>query len=666
MQVYQVPGHAFVWLIVAAALAVAPHLFTAPLWLSALVIALLCWRVLVHRGLARLPGRLVRTVILLGAVVGTLYSFGTVLGPEAGVALLIAAFALKLLEMFRLRDAYVAILLCYFVVATGLLLYQNLLMALYVLLALVCTTAALTGVSQAEAGVRVWRPLRTATVLTLQALPLTVVLFLMVPRVAPLWDLPLGKQQARTGISDSMAPGEVSQLSMSRELAFRVEFDGPLPPPRQRYWRGLTYERFDGRRWSQIDSARIWFPPGPRPDWVQALAAARTGESHRYRVIQEPSGRRWLFTLGVPFTEATGIGIGRDYRLVSEQPLHVRRAFEVESWPTMPRALALDPWERERNLQLPPASNPRAAALARQWRAEAGSDAAFIQRVLGWFNQAPFHYTLEPPRLDSDPVDGFLFGTRRGFCEHYASSMAFMLRAAGIPARIVAGYQGGEPSRVGDHLLIHQYDAHAWVEAWLPQEGWREFDPTAMVAPERIEFGLREALAGGAGAAEVFGGLVDMPLLTQLRHLADYMEYSWARWVLGYDSGRQRDLLRRWLGSTDPLRVGIALAAAVLGLMLVMGLWMLWRTRQPGLSWQQKDYWQLYRLLERHGVALHPALDARGLAREAARQRPALATLLDEWARRHEALVYAADGDAADAAARDELRQARRVIRRAL
>lgn len=670
-RVYQVPQHAFLWLMVGAALAVAPHLIAGPPWLLALVLALGGWRLLVQRGRLRMPGKVIRVAVLAVAVVATLYTYGTVLGPQAGVTLLICAFMLKLLEMFRLRDAYVAIVLSYFVLATVLLLYQGIFSALYVVVALAVVTAALIGINRAEAGVRAGSHFGYASVIALQALPLMLVLFVLVPRVNPLWDLPQAEPRARTGISDSMAPGEVSDLSLSRELAFRVEFEGAVPPPPLRYWRGLTYSWFDGRRWTQAAPQGLprrellWFGDGAVPDWVRALREQRQGPEYVYRITQEPTGRPWLFTMAVPFPQSPGVGLVRDYRLLNEEDLLSVRALRVTSYPAMPRHGPLPDWERSLNLQLPVDASPRARALAQRWRAEAVDDQAYVRRVLNWYREEEFHYTLQPPRLGEQPVDEFLFRTRRGFCEHFASSMAVLLRAAGIPARIVAGYQGGEMNALGSHMLVHQYDAHAWVDAWLPGRGWVELDPTAMVAPERIERGLREALGAEGGGLGFNTGGATAGLGMRLRHLADYVQFSWTKWVLGYNTTTQTALLERLLKEVSPLRIAMALAASVLSLMLVMATWMMWRNRRPGLAWWQREYWQMYRLLERHGVAVAPSLDARGLARQAAIVRPGARDALLAWLRLYERVVYAT-GEAQPRTLHRELRRQRRSVASAL
>jgi protein-glutamine gamma-glutamyltransferase len=651
-RVYQVPHHAFGWLVAGTFMAALPHLIHGPLWLRILLPATVLGRILIQRGRLPMPGRVLRVSLLGGVLLGTLYTHGTVLGPDAGTCLLVAAFALKLLEMVRLRDAYVLLVLGYFVLATTFLFYQGPIASLYVLLSMLCLTAALPGINHPEAGARAWRHFRLALVMLLQAVPLMLLLFVLVPRISPLWSLEFSQERSRTGMSDSMAPGEVSHLSQSRELAFRVEFEGAVPPPAERYWRGLTYAWFDGRRWSQARPQEIsqedyvWFPasPQPRPDWVATLMAARgeaaaRGPVYRYRVVQEPSRRNWLYALAVPFADDTRLGLVRDLRLVSREELNQRRDYRVTSYPALRSSMPMSPADEAISLQLPEGFNPRAREMARRWYREAGSAEAYANRLLRWFREESFYYTLEPPLLGEHTVDEFLFGSRRGFCEHYASAFAFMMRAAGVPARIVAGYQGGELNPVGNHLRVHQYHAHAWTEIWLPGSGWVEVDPTAAVAPSRIEMGPEAALQDDP-LADFQGIMRDLPWLQQLSNRFDYVQFIWQKWVLDYDESSQLSLLQRWLGDVSPARIGMALAAGAAVLLLPVALWVLLRRRGPGRTPMQREYRAMLKQLRGRGLVLSDDLPPRRLVREAGGQWPAARPVLKKWGRAFEESVY--------------------------
>ncbi len=647
-RVYQVPRHAFPWLISGALLASLPHMIRAELWLSVVVPLLLFWRIMIQRGRFAMPGKLVRGMLLLGLAGATLYSHGTLLGPDAGVTLLVAAFSLKMLEMFRLRDAYVVIILACFVLATAFLFSTGPVITIYIGLVLVLVVAALIGINHPESGVSPWGHLRLSATMVGQAVPLMLVFFLLVPRLPPLWNLKVEQQQGKTGMSDSMAPGEISRLSRQSELAFRVEFDGEVPPPSLRYWRGLTYGWFDGRRWSQavppaLDRQEyVRFPNGPSPQWYLQLLADRGEAAWKYRVVMERTGRQWLYAMSVPFSEKVDVGLARDLRLVRRTDLETTYDYRVSSY-MMPVALeGLTEWERQFYVTLPAGSSPRASAMAQQWRAESTSDAEYTNRLLRWLNEEEFYYTLEPPLLGQHTVDDFLFRTRRGFCEHYASSFAFLLRAAGIPARIVAGYQGGQLNPIGNHLQVRQYDAHVWVEAWLPEQGWVELDPTAAVAPARIEQGLEQALAGfneqtETGLAAV---LRNNPLLARLGYLMDYIEFGWAKWVLGYNQQSQLEFLSRWLGRVTPERMVMALAALGGAVMSVMLIWMLWRARRPGLMWWQREYRAMLRLMRKRGLYPPAHLPPSQVIASAAQRYPQAAAALQDWQHCYEAAVY--------------------------
>src|SRR5690554_98372 len=678
-RVYQVPRHAFPWLLATVLLASLPHLWRGPVWLAITVPLLLGWRLLIQRGWLSMPGQLLRVPLLIGLVGATIYSHGTLLGPEAGVTLLVAAFALKMLEMFRLRDAYVVIILACFVLATAFLFARDPLTTLYIGVVLVVVVAALIGINHPESGVSSWRHLRPAALMVAQALPLMLVLFILVPRMPPLWNLQVNQQQAKTGMSDSMAPGEISRLSRNSALAFRVEFAGDVPSPAARYWRGLTYGFFDGRRWSQALPPQIksqdyvHFTQGASaavaPEWYQQLLAARGSEPQwRYQVVMERTGQQWLYALSVPFSDRPEIGLARDMRLLSRTDIETTFSYQVDSYQMAVEPAELSAWQREFYTALPEQGNSRAREMAQRWRAEATGNGAFITRLLLWFNQEPFYYTLEPPLLGDNTVDDFLFRSRRGFCEHYASSFAYLLRAAGIPTRIVAGYQGGELNPLGSHLLVRQYDAHVWVEAWLPGQGWVEFDPTAAVAPTRIEQGLEAALSGtGESAFSGFAStLRGIPLLMRLEFLADYIEFGWAKWVLGYNQKNQLEFLSRWLGEVTPKRMVIALAVTGGSILLVMLLWMLWRLRQPRLVWWQREYQQMHRLLNDHGVPVAAHMTAAQISRATASRYPAAQQPLKDWLRCYETVAYRRNGIIDSVTLQRQLRTLRQQVRRRL
>jgi transglutaminase-like putative cysteine protease len=563
-----VPGSALALLLVAQGAAVLPH--AARLSPLLLLVWLLCvlWRLQVFRGRWHFPPTVVKAGLVLLAGVGVALAYRRPFALEPAVALLVVAFALKLLETRSRRDGFVLVLQGYFVVAAELLFEQGMATAARQLCTVALLTAALVALHDGGRARAATESLRTAAVLLLQAIPLTVVMFLFFPRIAPLWSVPLAEGAGRTGIAETMAPGDIARLGRSDELAFRVEFEGAVPPPRELYWRVLTYSRYEDG---------VWSPGGGVPGDVRLVqwggrvperwsAVPEDAPALRYAVVAEPTRRPWLYALDLALPRTPGTGLGRDFRLLSREPVTARLRYAVESRPGAVLDPELPAWLRIRETRLPSTGEPRSRAFLAALVAEHGRGEALVAALLAHFREAPFRYTLTPPTLTGDRIDGFLFDTRAGFCAHYAGAFVYLLRLAGVPARVVAGYQGGELNPVGDHLVVRQYDAHAWAEVWFEGRGWVRVDPTAAVAPGRIESGAEAALAQGAGeAASPFRGAFWRSLgwAMDALYFLDSLEHRWNVLVLAYDADRQSRVLRDLLGALTPLRV--ALGAAVAG-----------------------------------------------------------------------------------------------------
>ncbi|MCO6056931.1 DUF3488 and transglutaminase-like domain-containing protein [Pseudomonas sp. MOB-449] len=603
------------WLLVAQVLVILPHLPYLPLWIIAMWLGCAGWRVQIFRMRAQYPSGVIKAALILAVALGVFLSRGTLVGLEAAVVLLVAVFILKLVELRTQRDALVLVLLGFFTQVTAYLFNDSMLAALYSLLPLCALLAALVGLQQSRFAERPLVPLRAAGSLLLQAVPLMLLLFLFFPRLGPLWSLPLPNDQGVTGLSDAMSPADIAELSRSGELAFRASFEGPVPPMSQLYWRALTLERFDGRRWSQSLAAHQ----------VQSADWSRQGEPLRYSIVMQPSGKPWLFGLDVAETGEAGVRAMADFRLERNQPVDRPLLYEATSWPEAVREPRGNPAALRRALQLPPQGDPRARAWAAEFKQRHTDPQELVDALLAHFNREPFVYTLKPLPLGADSIDAFLFDTRRGFCAHYAGAMTFVLRAAGIPARVVAGYQGGEFNPAGNYVLVHQFDAHAWVEYWLPERGWISVDPTFQVAPSRIELGLEEALAREQSFLE---GSPLSPLrfrqltwLNQVRLAWDNLNYDWQRWVLGYQGRVQGELVRRWFGSLDSRFLGIGLVgmAALLMGALALVLFAPWR-RERDL--QLRQFQSFERLLARQGVLRGKGEGPRAFAERASRELP--------------------------------------------
>ncbi|MBA4284526.1 MAG: DUF3488 domain-containing protein [Xanthomonadaceae bacterium] len=628
-------------LLAVQALVLAPHLPRLPLWAAGLVAVILLWRTAAAlRGWPLLPGWM-RVLLTIGAFAGIYASFGRVSGQTAGVALITVMAALKLTELNSRRDLMVMVFLSYFLLVTHFLFSQELWTAAYLMLSATLITALLIDANHAG-GVL---PARVVTVMAggmvLRALPLMALIFVLFPRIpGPIWGLPADAGAARSGLSDSMAPGEIAELVGSDAIAFRVRFDGAVPPPGERYWRGPTFLRFDGRSWDG----------GSRAGLVDAPAAELRGIGYRYELTLEPTRTPWLFALDLPARLGLpeGAVINADHQLVlARGEVRERRRYRLQSHPDYRLQPALPAPLRALATALPKAANPRAQALARQWRVEATSDAAIVERALRMFREQPFHYTLSPPMLGRDPVDGFLFETRRGFCEHYASSFAVLMRAAGIPARVVTGYQGGERNTIGDYWIVRQSDAHAWTEVWLADRGWLRIDPTAAVAPARVERGIGSAL-DDAELPDFLNPALRNGYRFDLRARWDWLNARWNHWVLGYGPELQSEFLRRF-GIDEWREMILALTGLLTVLLAGFGLLLIRRsTPRPVDDAPSRAWRRLQRRLARAGLPQAVHEGPADYAARVASARPDLAATIADAARRYIAVRYLdadSDGD---------------------
>ena len=590
------------WLAALVVLAQCPLWSDLPLWIAVTGSGLAAARLLLpaHR---LPPARLRRWLLPVLALVIALSirrQYGYLLARDPCVAFLYVLVGLKYIEAKSPRDGGLLACLALFLTLTQFFYSQTIgaaLIALPAVLVLGGVFAALRASPAVHVG---WQaPLLATARMLVQGIPLALLLFLIFPRLAaPLWGTP-NDFGARSGLSDTMLPGSISELSLSDTAAFRVDFNGPPPAPAQRYWRGPILSRFNGLEWSALPRIRA------------GDLAKPSGHGIEYTVALEPHNRLWLFALeqaaSLPrivaddsnLTAGTGRTIARvtsDRQLLASTPVtqavrYVQFSALGDRFPARGDADARD------NLQLPE-GNPRSVAFARELRSRSDSDRAFIASLLDWFRQQSFAYTLAPPLLKGDIVDGFLFDTRRGFCEHYASAFVVLLRAAGIPARVVTGFQGGEINPTGNYMIVRDSDAHAWAEALLDGM-WQRFDPTAAVAPSRIEAGLGAALPQGEPVPYL--ARLDVTWLKNLRLHWDAVNYQWQRGIVGFDVRRQRDLwhdlgldgVRGWLMAV--LGTGMLMAWGVA--LLWFGRWLVHRRDPVAAIWMR-----LCRRLARAGL----------------------------------------------------------------
>ncbi len=597
---------------------VLPHAGHLPLWASAITLLILGWRgLLAWRGDA-LPGRWVLVGVLLLSAGLTWWSHASLLGREAGVTLLVMLMALKTLELRARRDAFVVFFLGFFLVLTNFLYSQSLLTAVWMLLSVwaLLSAVVLAQMPVGQPSLRLAAGLAART--TLVGLPVMVLLFVLFPRIGPLWGLP-ADSIGRTGLSNQMSFGAMSELANDDSIALRLRFEGAPPPPQARYFRGPVLAQFDGRNWLPADPSSLAGLAGHRrPD-----ALRLRGAPLRYELTLEP-----LRISVVPLLEMSpepagstrtedGLTLrrGPELQWIAPRPITERLRFNTLAYlnhQTGPLDLTLETsLSMQSYLELPPGFNPRtmgwADALRRQARFAALDDAglapALAAAVLAHISTADFTYTLAPGRYgEATPhlIDEFWFDRRLGFCEHFAASFVVVMRAMGVPARIVTGFQGMDAEPQDGYWLVRNSNAHAWAEYWVAGQGWLRADPTAAVAPERVMRGqaLRPEPGALAGALQRLGPT----LWPNLRLGWEALNNRWQQQVLNYSRQNQFDLLKS-LGFAQPdwLALGQVTAGLIALLAAVGGGWTLW-TARPHDAWSRQRA-GILRALHKQGVA---------------------------------------------------------------
>ena len=478
------------------------------------------------------------------------------------VNLLLSASALKLMMMHTRKDFLQLVVITIFILGCGFIFSQGLIFSIFY--ALVLTGLLLSLALYNAPSLPISATIKKLTKILLQALPVTVLLFLFAPQLPPLWQMPTSKS-AQTGLTDRVTPGDIAELSRSDKLAFTATFDNDIPSLEQRYWRALSLENFDGKTWSvsevrkRIEQRRVQFNDRFEPEV--------SGIPMSYSVITEASGQPWLFALDIAKNVTSNKPIIKrsDFQLMSQYPLMNKLRYSVTSYLQAPLTHNKMDMDARLNLQLPALGNPKTRAWVADIRSRHPDNEGFIRAVQRYFIEQNFTYTLSPPRMPNEPIDAFLFDHKTGFCVHYAGAMTFILRTAGIPARMVTGYLGGEELQ-SNVLMIRQFEAHAWVEAILDGEQWQRFDPTALVSPLRLSEGLQSALEanGEEYISDSFLGVGASPMLAELQRWMIALEYNWSRYVLGFSSNDQQDILKQLLGELTQTRL-ILFALALVG-----------------------------------------------------------------------------------------------------
>lgn len=641
-----------IWLLSAQAICILPLLLKLPWWIWLVWAAALGWRVQIHRGRWHFPSAWIKLLLGVGCAGGIYVNFSGLRGVEAMVGFLVCSFILKIIEMRTKKDALIILFIGFIAVAAQFLFAQGVLAGLYGIFSLFILLTAWQAAFYSRT-ISLARHFRMGGALILKALPFMVILFVVMPRLGPLWAVPLPQGKGKTGFSDTLEMGDLGELVQSPEVAFRVTFDGVPPRAQQLYWRGLVLDEFDGSRWQAAAlPARII---GERvPSGIDDASLLK------YSVIMEPHHYRWLFALDpVVAASSAQLTLEQDVRglLSARRPVVNKSEYSAVSLKT-DRGVEEPLSEREQLfLTYTPEGNPQARALAESWREMGYSPEERVHQALGMYSRN-FVYTMRPPALGQNPIDEFLFSSRRGFCEHYSSSFAFLMRASGVPARIVVGYQGGEFNELESYFVVRQSDAHAWVEVWLDGVGWRSVDPTAAVAPTRIELGVAEAL--GEDERDLVGQVRwSSGVAHALYRQWDALGYSWNRWVLNYNKDSQQNLFSNLLGNNSPWRIGFTFAGLSMGLFVLYAVLQNLTFSRP--SQRDEDQWlqPFLKRVARRGLERQPHETLMQFALRVGDSEPLLGRQLKVIADLYEPAVYGNNLQA-----RERLRETlRRILR---
>ncbi len=628
------------FLLVVIAWVLLPQAGRLPLWCSAGAAAVLVWRGWLALHARPLPGK-AWLVVLLGLTVAATYAtHRTLLGRDAGVTLLVVLLTLKTLELRARRDAFVIFFLGFFCMMSNFFYSQSLLTAVSMVLGLLGLLTALVNAHMPVGKPPLLEAARTAGWMALLGAPIMLVLFLLFPRLAPLWGVPSDAMAGRSGLSASMEVGTIARLALDESVAMRIKFAGKIPPQRDLYFRGPVLSTFDGRNWQ---------PSRASLQRRQALPANLRveGEAIPYEVTLEPTNQPWLLVMEAatqsPVLPGYSNTMEADLQWLTSRPIADVVRYKAASYPVFRHGPEQAAPGLQQFVDLPPGFNPRTLALASEIRrdpryAQAGAG-ALVQVALQRLRTGGYSYTLEPGVYGQHTADEFWFDRKEGFCEHIASAFVVLMRAMNVPARIVTGYQGGELNSVDGFWVVRQSDAHAWAEVWQAGQGWVRVDPTSAVAPGRT--GAFQRLAAPRGTvAQAFGNF-NPTLAAQLRATWEAVNNGWNQWVLNYTQGKQLDLLKN-IGFESPAweDLGYVLIGVIVLSSLAGGAWALW-------DQSQHDPWlrllaRVRKRLARAGIESGAATTPRQLARQVLARHGGQGQALHDWLMRLELQRYSA------------------------
>jgi len=640
----QVTYAGMLWLLAAQLVVMAPLAFYLPIWILPVLLFSAVWRIRVMKGHMEQPGIIIKLFVAVLGIVALSMSGLKLISLDMMASLLMLGFAYKTLEVIQRRDAMVVLLTGFLLIGVSFLYSQSILNAFYGVFALMVLAGAMIAIQQSKSH-SISATLRSASFMVILCLPLMLVFFVFSPRFAPLWTIPLEASHGKTGITDSMTPGDIAKLSKSDELAFTVSFEGEQPKQNELYWRGLVLQYFDGKTWTPFED-KLEFD-----EMKSRLGVTRTelrkrlvkkGYGKRYEVIYEKTAQPWLFALS-PVVDIRGNAFfTTDFRIVAERKILEPMMMTIVSYPETLRDTQLPDSTRRLALQLPTKGNSESKALAKKLLKQSASKQEYIDTILNRYTQQDFYYTLRPPVLgEKDTIDKFLLESKKGFCAHYAGSFVFMMRAAGIPARIVTGYQGGKWNKKGNFFSIRQYDAHAWTEVWLENRGWIRIDPTARVAPDRVEKNLEAAVEeeGSFLEGQIFS-MAKYKWLSSFKSKLDSTQYAWRRFVLGYDGDTQKSLLKQLFGELTIHKIAIVVGGFFMVIILFWSIFLGLGRKSSKEKMEHQVYRRFCELLAKHGVNRALSQTPQAFSQYAAMQLPQLAGDINTFSSLYSELCY--------------------------
>lgn len=590
--------HDFYWLTGGLILSALPHVQRLPLWISVLFLLLCTTKVYCLKAAPIKKGSLLiikvfLLLLMIAGVAGIHYHFGTIVGRNAGVTLLVLLSGFKIMEMANQRDFYVTCFLGYFMVVTNFLYTQSIITAVAMMVIVFIMTLSLVSLNNHQGSLSVKKLAAITLKMLGQSVPVMLILFILFPRVqGPLWGMPNDAYADLTGIDDVMSPGTVSQLLQSDKVAFRVDFKGVQLEQSQLYWRGPVLLYTDGIKWVRGKS---------RNRREQSLDPSQ--QSVAYTITLEPHNQQWVYGLDIPGQAIQKSTLTTDFQLLTQEPIRQRIRYNMVSYPDYVASSVLKR-ELQAALQLPKYKHQQTRALVQQWLDEGLSSEQIVERTLKLFSEDDFYYTLTPQVLAEDHIDEFLFQTKQGFCEHYTSAFVVMMRAAGIPARVVLGYQGGEYNPVGDYSVVYQRDAHAWAEIWRQNHGWVRIDPTAAVSPLRIIEGIESALPYSIITTSLVFSQNNLTrkLWQHMKYRLDAVNNQWNQWVISYGPNRQKQLLQQFgLRDVNGMNMTLLIIVAVIPIIAYLAFILL-RLQPENRDAAKILYDQFCRKLARSGI----------------------------------------------------------------